>query len=89
MLKSTNKKNKNMSNQVEYFTAFDKQTPVSAAIFAPKVVIKQYSKLTKKIQQLTQEMNTPQPDESMINMIIVSCSRNGLIKIFRNESSYI
>jgi hypothetical protein len=40
MLKSTNKKNKNMSNQVEYFNAFDKLTPVSAAIFAPKVVVK-------------------------------------------------
>lgn len=48
VLKATNKRNKDKSNQLEYFTAFDKQTPVSAAIFAPKVVVKNYSKFSKK-----------------------------------------
>ena len=45
------KKNKKKSNYYEYFTAFDKTTPVSAAIFAPTSAIKLYSKLVKKVWQ--------------------------------------
>lgn len=49
MLNANNKKNKNKSNYYECFTAFDKSSPVSAAIFAPNQVIKQYQKLIKKV----------------------------------------
>ena len=48
IMNANHKKNKDKSNQLEYFSAFDKTTPVSAAIFAPKSVLKSYSKLTKK-----------------------------------------
>ena len=51
MLHANNKKNKSKSNYYECFTAFDKSTPVSAAIFAPTQVIRQYQKLTKKVWQ--------------------------------------
>ena len=42
------KKNKKKTAYYEYFTAFDKNHPVSAAIFAPKSAIKLYSKFIKK-----------------------------------------
>jgi len=76
VLKATNKKNKDKSNQYEHWAAFDRATPVSAAIFAPHPVLKLYSKLAKKINQ--QSQSPP------INMIMVCCSTNGLIKVFCN-----
>ena len=75
VLKATNKKNKDKSNQFEYWSAFDKTTPVSAAIFAPHPVLKLYSKLSKKINHQA---------HSQVNMIMVCCSTNGLIKVFCN-----
>lgn len=79
VLKATNKKNKDRStnNQFEYWTAFDRATPVSAAIFAPKSALKLYSKLSKKVSS----------EHQPVNMIMVCCSTSGLIKVYRNQES--
>lgn len=89
VMKQRNKKNKDKSNQLEYWTAFDKSTPVSAAIFAPLNVVKLYQKLNKKIHQNPTVSDLLLQEPSKINMVMICCSTNGLIKVFKNEGNTI
>ena len=89
VMKQRNKKNKDKSNQLEYWTAFDKSTPVSAAIFAPSNIVKLYQKLNKKIHQNPTVSEPTLQEGNKINMVMVCCSTNGLIKVFKNESNTV
>jgi hypothetical protein len=63
--------------------AFDKNTPVSAAVFCPDMAIKHYQQILKMIRMQGRGERGQQPISSQVQAMIVACSLNGLIRVFR------